>query len=296
MNHDLFNNQIQHPNMTKPNGHRFIVACSKITLTQAALPIFLAAYTLSFSAYGADDTELAKKALNPIAAMISVPIQINYDRGIGPTGDGSKTVINIQPVIPISLNSDWNVISRTIVPLIDQRNSLPDGSADASGVGDVTQSFFFSPKQPTSNGWIWGVGPVLLLPTASDSLLGGKKWGLGPTAVILKQANGWTYGMLANHIWSVAGNKDRNNISSTFAQPFLSYTTKKSTSFGINAETSYDWKSKQWSVPLNLTVTQLLKVGKQPLSLQAGARYWAKSPDNGPQGWGFRLSVTMLFP
>ena len=244
----------------------------------------------------ANEADLAKATLNPVADLMSVPFQFNYDDGIGPTDDGDRTTLNIQPVIPISLNADWNLISRTIVPLIDQEDSLPNGAADASGVGDITQSLFFSPKQPTASGWIWGAGPVFVLPTASDDLLGGEKWGLGPTAVVLKQQNGWTYGALANHVWSVAGEDNRSDISASFLQPFLSYTNSTFTSFGLNTESSYNWKTEQWSVPINLTVTQLLKAGQQPLSIQAGARYWAESPANAAEGWGFRLTVTLLFP
>lgn len=141
------------------------------------------------------------------------------------------------------------------------------------------------------------MGPVFLLPTASDDLLGGEKSGLGPTAVFLKQKSGWTYGALANHIWSVAGDDDRDDISATFLQPFLSYTTKTFTTFGVNTESTYNWESEQWSVPINLMATQLLKVGNQPLTLTAGTRYWADSPDGaGPEGWGFRLGLTLLFP
>lgn len=127
-----------------------------------------------------DQAELARKTLNPIAALISLPIQFNYDRGIGPTDDGKKFVVNIQPVIPISIGPDWNLISRTILPIIDQEDILPDGSADETGIGDILQSLFFSPKEPTPRGWIWGAGPVLLVPTASDEVLGGEKWGAGP--------------------------------------------------------------------------------------------------------------------
>jgi hypothetical protein len=243
-----------------------------------------------------DQAELAKKSLNPIAAMISLPIQFNYDASIGPFDEGEKIVVNVQPVIPISISDGWNLISRTIIPIIDQKDILPLGLADESGIGDISQSLFFSPKKPTSRGWIWGAGPVMLFPTASDELLGGEKWGLGPTAVALRQAHGFTYGALANHIWSVAGDDGRADISTTFLQPFLSYTTKTFTSFGINTESSYNWETEEWSMPVNFTITQLLKIGPQPVSLQAGARYWADSPDNGPEDWGFRFSITFLFP
>ncbi len=264
----------------------------------AALPALLAVLGLAMSpAASADsDAELAKKAQNPIAAMISLPMQLNYDEGYGATGDGEKWLLNVQPVIPFDLSTDWNLISRTIVPLVDQKDFVAGGALDESGVGDVLQSLFFSPKAPTAGGWIWGVGPALLLPTASDKVLGSEKWALGPTAVVLKQESGWTVGVLGNHLWSVAGDDDRDDISATFVQPFLGYTTRTYTTFTINTESTYDWKSETWSVPVNLMVTQMLRIGGQPLTLQAGARYWADSPDGGPDGWGFRFAVTFLFP
>lgn len=142
--------------------------------------------------------------------------------------------MNVQPVISFSVGTDWNLISRTIVPLVRQEDVAPGVGRD-SGVGDITQSFFFSPKQPTAGGWIWGAGPVLLLPAGSKDRLSAEKWGLGPTVVMLRQADGWTvHGALANHIWSVAGNHDRNDISATFLQPFLAYTTKTFTTFSAN--------------------------------------------------------------
>jgi hypothetical protein len=242
------------------------------------------------------DEEIALAAQNPIAAMISMPLQYNYDQKIGPQEDGRKNYVNVQPVIPFSLGEDWNLISRTIVPVIWQEDIFP-GAGSQSGIGDVTQSLFFSPKKPTAAGWIWGAGPVIYLPTASDDLLGAEKWGLGPTAVFLKQEHGWTYGALVNHIWSVGGNSDRADISSTFLQPFLSYTTKTHTSFAVNTESAYNWETEKWSVPIHLIVKQMVKVGEQRLQLEAGARYWADSPEaTGPKGWGARFTVTFLFP
>lgn len=239
-------------------------------------------------------SEIAKKLNNPIASLISVPMQFNYDENIGTGDGGERLVLNIQPVIPISLNENWNVISRTILPLIDQ-NDVPPGT-DESGVGDVFQSVFFSPKAPTAGGWIWGAGPAVLLPTASEDVLGAEKWAAGPTAVVLKQVNGWTYGALTNHVWSFAGESDRADISTTFLQPFLAYTTATYTTLGTNTESSYDWKREEWSVPLNLTATQVFKIGQQPMSLQLGARYWADTPDAGPEGWGWRMTYTLVFP
>jgi hypothetical protein len=240
-------------------------------------------------------TDLAKKLANPIANLISVPIQANYDENIGPAEDGSQWRVNIQPVIPVSIGESWNLITRTILPLINQ-NDIPVSGQGESGLGDIVASQFFSPKAATVRGWIWGVGPVWLLPTATDDALGGEKFGLGPTAVALKQQGPWTYGALANHIWSVAGDDDREDVNATFLQPFLSYITSTHTTFGLNTESTYDWQNEEWSVPINLTVAQLLKIGVLPVQLSAGVRYWAEAPENGPENWGARIQLTFLFP
>lgn len=242
----------------------------------------------------AEDTDLAKQLSNPVASLVSVPFQFNYDRGFGPD-DGYRAVLNIQPVIPFELSDDWNVISRTIMPIVSQ-NDIAGRSGTQTGLGDITQSLFFSPASPSSGGVIWGAGPVFLIPSATDDLLGGGKWGAGPTGVVLKQSGSWTYGILANHIWSFAGSDMRADVNATFLQPFLSYTTGDAWTFGLNTESSYDWTNDQWSVPINATVSKLVQLGSQPVSFGAGLRYWAETPENGPEGFGFRLSMTLLFP
>lgn len=241
----------------------------------------------------AKSAELAKQLNNPIADLISVPIQNNWDFGIGPA-DAMQYKVNIQPVIPFSISTDWNVISRTILPVIYQESPVPGGE-DEYGLGDTVQSFFFSPKAPTSRGWIWGAGPVFLVPTSTDDVLGTGKVGAGPTAVVLKQEKGWTYGILANHIWSFAGQGNTPDVDSTFLQPFLAYTTKKFMTFSLNTESTYNWENSQWTVPINLQVSQLLKIGKQPISIGVGGRYYADAPDGGPD-WGLRFVVQFLFP
>jgi hypothetical protein len=246
----------------------------------------------------AAEAELAKKLQNPIANLISVPIQNNWDFGIGPA-DAMKYTANIQPVVPLTLNKDWNLIIRTIMPVIYAEavsdNPLAPASAreSHSGLGDITQSFFFSPKEPVG-GWILGAGPVALWPTATDSVLGASQWGAGPTVVALQQQHGFTYGILANHIWSYTGWGDRN-VNATFLQPFVSFTTKKFTTFSVNTESTYDWQAQQWTVPMNFMVQQLVKIGKQPIAFQLGYRYYAEKPDGGPD-WGLRFAITFLFP
>jgi hypothetical protein len=239
--------------------------------------------------------DLAMKLSNPISSLISVPFQLNYDDNFGAGDDGRKLFLNVQPVIPITLNERWNMISRTIIPLVDQ-NELFMGAGSQSGLSDIVQSVFFSPSAPTKSGLIWGVGPVLLLPTGSDDLLTTDKWGAGPTAVFLYQSGPTTYGALVNHIESFAGNNSRSDISATFVQPFWSRTTPKVVTYSVNTEMTYDWESEEWSIPVNVNVSKLLKWGKQRVQIGGGVRYWAESPDTGPEGLGLRFQMTLLFP
>jgi len=277
---------------------------TKNMLGAIALSVLIVPMTAAF----AEDAEaLAKKLANPIAAMISVPFQYNYDSDIGPFDRGSKSYVNVQPVIPFSMNDDWNLITRTIVPVIwqdgpgyDPNTGIrPPVVADfdgKSGIGSTSMSLWASPKEPTDSGWIWGVGPIFLLPTATDSQLGGDQWGTGPTGVALKQMGPWTVGGLANHIWSFAQDDDQQ-ISSTFIQPFLTYTTPAAVTYALNTESTYNWEAEEWAVPINFMVSKVMKFGTQLVSLQGGVRYWAvKDSLRSPEGWGARATVTFIFP
>ena len=248
------------------------VGSQMIGFAFAGLIIFLSSIYAAFAQQTPSAEELAKKLANPVAALISVPFQLNYDGDIGPADEGERWTLNLQPVVPISLNEDWNLISRTIVPLVDQKDIFP-GAGSQSGVGDILQSLFFSPVAPTASGWIWGAGPALLFPTGSDDLLTGDKWAAGPSVVMLKQEGPWTYGALVNHIWSYAGEDDRRDINASFLQPFVTYTTPGAVSMTLQTEATYDWESEQWSV-----------------------KYYADTTDGGPEDWGARVVVTFLFP
>jgi hypothetical protein len=272
----------------KPNG---TTGVRRIFGSVAAL----AAACSSPWAHAEDAAALAKKLSNPVASLISVPFQNNYDRRIGPADDGERNVLNIQPVYPVTLDSEWNLISRTIVPVVYQNEIFP-GSGSQFGLGDVVQSLFLSPQKPTASGVIWGAGPVFLIPTGTEPLLSARKWGAGPTGVVLKQEGRWSFGMLANHIWSFAGRDERADVSATFLQPFVAHTSADAWTVSLNTESTYNWEDEDWSVPINFNVSKLLKFGNQPVQIGGGLRYWVESPDAGPKGLGFRLSVTFLFP
>jgi len=251
---------------------------------------------------GASATDVAKKLANPVAAMISLPIQPNYQPNLGLNDEGGQWLINVQPVVPIDLNDDWNIISRTIVPIISKDTGIP-GADRINGLSDIVQSAWLSPKAPTESGWIWGAGAAFLIPSATDDALGADRWGAGPTGLALRQDGPWTYGGLFNHIWSFAGS-DRfdaegnvaNNVNQTFIQPFLTYITPESVTFALNTETQYDWEREQWTVPINFVVTKVMKFGNQMVSLGGGVTYWAEAPDAGPEGFGVRLLAVFIFP
>lgn len=268
------------------------IVANKIGRIAAALSILLACPLAVRAQESAD--ELAKKLSNPVASLVSVPFQFNGDFGYG-TEDGTRVNLNIQPVIPTSISENWNLITRVIIPVTSQ-NDISGDSGHQFGLGDTTPSFFFSPKKPTEGGLIWGVGPVLLLPTATDDLLGTGKYGLGPTIVLLKQTpSGWTYGLLANHIWSVGGQSSRPDVNSTYLQPFVSKALGKGRTLTFNFESTYDWENEKWSVPFNAQYSKVTKWGDQLVSISGGVRAWLETPGKGPD-WGVRVVITLLYP
>lgn len=269
---------------------------------------------------GLSETALAQELANPIANLTSVPFQNNFDFG-GGRGNAFRYTLNVQPVIPFSLNDDWNLITRTIVPFAHVERVFPQPE---TGIGDIVQSFFLSPARPV-NGITWGAGPIFLYPSASNDFIGSGQWGAGPTGVVLKQSGPWLYGMLANHLWTVGGvphlpsgtlpllevpnsgiadpgfvettpgNRRRERVNATLIQPFLTYTFPTQTTPFLSTETIYDWSSRQSIVPISVGVNQLVFIGGQLLQVGGLMRYFAETPRGGPN-WGFQFRVTLVFP
>jgi hypothetical protein len=234
---------------------------------------------------------LAKKLANPIASLISVPFQNNTFYGIGQY-KGTQNVMNFQPVIPLKLNEHWNLITRFIVPIVTQYDVTGENSSQ-SGLSDITASAFLSPSS-TKNGITWGVGPAFLVPTATNTYLGTGKFGIGPTAIILKQGHGMTYGALINQIWSIAGQGDRSNVSQMFIQPFFTLNWKSGAGIGAVGSLTQNWETKIFSSSVALPISGITKLGKQIVQLAVGPQIPISGPNKGDFGW--RAQLVLIFP
>jgi hypothetical protein len=241
--------------------------------------------------------DLAKAAQNPIGNLISVPFQNNTNFGVGPEG-GTQNILNIQPVIPVSVNKDWNIITRTILPLIWQPGFVP-GEGTTFGLGDLQFSAFLSPSEPGDGGLIWGAGAIAQMPTDTNNL-GNKNWGLGPTAVILKleKGNPWVYGALVNNVWSLTSSQRGGSYSNFLIQPFVNYNFPDGTYINTVPIITANWKAEsgqQWTVPLGLGIGKVFRFGGLPVNTQLGAYYNVVKPDDGAN-WQLRVQVQLMFP
>jgi opacity protein-like surface antigen len=236
---------------------------------------------------------LQKQSQNPIADLVSVPFQSNTNFNSGPF-NRTQEILNIQPVVPMHLNEDWNVISRTIIPLVSQPDPLLNSSTN--GIGDITQSLFLSPAHPGE--LIWGVGPVFTVPAANDPILGTGKVLFGPTAVFLMTPGHWVLGVLLNNQWSVGGNPLRPAVNTGLAQPFVNYNMAHGWYLTTSPVITVNWlaaSGQQWTVPIGGGFGRVFRVGDQPVNAQIASYYNAIRP-TGTADWQLRATVALLFP
>jgi len=290
--------------------------CSLLMLYLVTLPCVLAQQAQQGAA---DDTDtLVKQTQNPVANLISLPFQNNLNYPIGPF-TRYQNVLNIQPVIPIGISQQWNLITRTILPVINRQDPLSKGGTRA-GLGDLNATFFLSPAKPGKI--IWGVGPVLLIPTATASVLGTDKWGIGPSVVALVQPEGWTIGAITNNVWSFAGGNNTRVNTTRLPQRFVngrdefSDRGRKVNSFMLqyfvnrNYENGWyltsspiltaNWElppDERWIVPFGGGIGRVFKMGHQPVNVQVQNFYNAIHPKTLPHPqWQFRVDFMLLFP
>jgi hypothetical protein len=244
-----------------------------------------------------DDTELAKKTQNPVADLISVPFQNNFNFNTG-SKHATVYILNVQPVIPIHLTHDWNLITRTIMPIINQPSLFPGPnsiSGSAWGLGDINPSLFLAPAKPGAV--IWGVGPTFTIPTATDSKLGSGKFSLGPAAVALTIQGPWVFGALINNQWSVAGWGDKD-VNQMLLQPFVNFNLPGGWYLTSSPIIAANWEadsSDKWTVPVGGGVGKLFKLGKLPINTSLQAYYNAERPKFGSD-WQLRVQVQFLLP
>ena len=272
-----------------------VTAVSLMMIFVAAAPVYAQATPAAApAANGEDAANLAKQLSNPVASLVSVPFQANWDSGVGPNDD-TRFLHNFQPVLPFSMNKDWNLIARVIVPYLGQPALVPGGEP-TSGFSDILLSAFLSPAAP--KGMIWGLGPVLSLPSSNDPFLGSGRWAAGPTGLVLVQSGHWTYGALANHVWSFAGDAGRGDVSQTYVQPFVAFGTASGITYTASSESSLNWQAdngQKLTIPLIANVSKVLRLGKRPMSIGIGAGRYFETPDGGPE-WKIRASLTLIFP
>lgn len=240
--------------------------------------------------------ELAKLAQNPVGNLISLPFQNNTNLNYGPE-QGTQNILNIQPVIPISVDSDWNLITRTIVPVVWMPRLGPDIES-TNGIGDTVVTAFLSPAKPGK--WIWGAGPVAQLPTNTRAELGNGNWGLGPSFVVLHLDHGdpWVYGALVNNIWSLTNDKRGGYYNNGLIQPFVNYNFKGGFYLTSAPIATVAWTAdngNRWTIPLGGGVGKIFHLGKLPMITQLSGYYIVVTPDDGPD-WQIRAQVQLMFP
>ena len=236
---------------------------------------------------------LAKAAQNPVANLISFPLQNNTAFGIGPY-ERAQNVLNIQPVIPLHITEKWNLITRTILPAVWQPNDQP--TQGWSGFGDLNPSVFLSPAKPGK--LIWGVGPAFVFPTATAEQLGQGKFSLGPSVVVLSTPGHWVMGALINNVWSVAGPHERAVVNQMLLQWFVNYNMKKGWYLSTSPIITADWRApsgNQAVVPFGGGMGRIMKIGFQPVNILAQFYGNAVHPA-GASPWGMRLQIQFLFP
>lgn len=248
----------------------------------------------SIAPVAVDKVGIAKKLANPIANMISVPLQYQFSRGVGATQGGSEQTLLFQPVMPFNLGGGDTFIVRPIVAGVSEVNVQGATGQPYSGYGiaNVTIESFYAPN--TNSSWIWGVGPYAQSPSGNSGKFGSQQTGLGVTGVVLNRAGPWTYGLLGYQSWAAGGNAAFGTQNNLYGQPFLAYTNKEALTITANMEALYNYDTRRTSNPLYVGASKLVVIGGVPFSFGAGPMYYVSNTPGGPSGWGARATATVV--
>jgi hypothetical protein len=241
-----------------------------------------------------DKVGIAKKLANPIANMISVPLQYEFSRGVGRNQGGSEQTLLFQPVMPFNLGGGDTFIVRPIVAGVREVSVQGASGQPFSGYGiaSVTIESFYAPN--TNSSWIWGIGPFAQSPSGNSGKFGSQQTGAGVTGVVLNRHGPWTYGLLSYQSWEVGGNPAFGTQNNLYGQPFLAYTNKEAWTFTTNMEALYNYDTRRTSNPLYAGVSKLAVIDRIPVSFSAGPMYYVSNTPGGPSGWGARATVTLV--
>jgi hypothetical protein len=241
---------------------------------------------------GPSAPDLAQALLNPVTNVINVSFEHNFEFA----RDSARTMTytgNVVPVVPFRLDETWSLITRAVVPFISAR-SLEAGGERSVGVGDIVGTVLLS-RERASSGWFWGVGPTIVFPSATNRRVGSGKWSAGPSAGVLRQEGGWTFTLLTSQVWSFAGDPRRPRVSTAYLESIAAFTASTGTTLGVGTTSFYNSTSRQWTVPVELSVTQIVTIGRRPLSIGLAGRYGLTHPADDP-AWGLGLALALLFP
>lgn len=272
------------------------------SICKSGLPILLAAFSLhavqaqsTAPQINVSEEDIAQDVATPSPEFMSIQIIYDFSQNLGRFDAGQISTLSIIPTIPLKLNEDWNLISRTKIPIVRTEDIVPHYGV-VGGLSNVQQTFFLSPN-PKGSSLIWGIGPSFFLPTTTDRRIGSYQTGAGPAIGFLQTNGHWVFGLRMSQIWHAAGPipfRGGQPLSFLYAEPTISYTTDHGWTYSVNAESVYEWSRDKWLLPVNLTVEKLIRSNSYPVSLGVGVRYYAASPNDGPKGWGVRLTATVL--
>ena len=250
---------------------------------------------LSPEALKQNEDLLLQKLANPLAALASLKLDLDFDYHIGPLEEGHRTSLLIQPTLPLHLGDQWNLVSRSVLPLIYQEDIFP-GASNQTGIGDLTEVVYIAAVQPGRRSWIWGAGPIVRIPTGSEDLTTAKKWCVGPSVAAVRQLEDFTYGLIAAQLWSVGGSGQRPDVKVGSFEAFVTYRAEGLWNLSLHVPCTYDFITHEWIIPVALRVEKLVSFQKNPVTISFGLHYWADSPDSGPHDLAFEFGLTVVFP